>query len=355
MRWSTLPIAHLVRSQLARRSPLAWLGSRGLPEVARRTWQVASGHEEVIPSAYFLPGQLDRVTEWVFADEHPRRKMEGKISITHGPTRAHLLEDVWLIDGVLYKGSACSHLSPRQSRVPRLHVETEIDRAAIYCSASGNRWFGMWLMDDCPLYPLACEEGEPVTTQEEPRGHMRDYEDRLGIRPTRLRNALLRQVVIFEDVSQNRDKHRRFRAMCDALRSGVDREPHPGVFILRGRDGDHRVMRGEQELAARLAERRGLRVLDPLKVDMATIMQTCAGARLVVGVEGSQLMHGLMALEPGASVVALQPPGRFCGLYKDLTDRDGQHFGFVVGRPRGRDFEVDAQEVERTLDLLPAG
>lgn len=355
MRWSPLPLAHLLRSRLSRVSPLSWLRSRELSDVARRTWQLAPGTEQVLPPAYFLPGQLERVTEWVFSDEHPRRRMEGRISVTHGPTRAHLLEEVWLIDGVLYKGSASAHLSPRQSRVPRLHVDAELDRAAIYCSAAGNRWFGMWLMDDCPLYPLAREEGEPVTTQGEPRGHMRDYEERLGMRPTRLRNAFLRQLVVFEDVGQNRDKHRRFRAMCDALRPAGSVEPHPGVFILRGRDGDHRVMRGEQALAARLAERRGLRVIDPLKVDVTTILETCAGARLVIGVEGSHLMHGVMTLEAGASVVALQPPARFCGLYKDLTDRDGQHFGFVVGRPRGRDFEVDADEVERTLDLLPTG
>lgn len=76
---------------------------------------------------------------------------------------------------------------------------------------------------------------------------------------------------------------------------------------------------------------------------------------MVVGIEGSALIHGLMTLGEGGSVVTLQPPHRFVSVYKNLTDRDGQHFGFVVGEPVGADgdFTVRAEELERTLDLLP--
>ena len=354
LRVSLLPVAHLLRKRLARMPALGRLASRELVDVATRSWQLAPGVQEVTPPAYFLPGQLERITGWAFTDEHPGREMIGGLRVTHAPTRAHLPEDAWLVDGVLYKGPACSHLSPRASRLPRLHVQAELERAAIYCTPAGNRWFGQWLMDDCPMYPLAQAEGTPVTTMVQPSEHARAYESWLGMTPTRLRSAYLRRVVLFSDVGQNRDKHRRFRAMSDALLSHVKAEAHPGVFLLRGEDGERRVLRGERELAERLHERWGLRILDPLRADVPTLVSACAGARVVVGVEGSALMHGILVLRPGGSVLALQPPGRFCGLYKHLTDRDGQHFAFVVGEAVGRDFRVEAEEVERTLDLLPA-
>ena len=69
------------------------------------------------------------------------------------------------------------------------------------------------------------------------------------------------------------------------------------------------------------------------------------------GVEGSGLIHGILTLEEGGGLLVLQPPTRFSAIYKDLTDRDRQQFGFVVGHPRGGDFWVDPDEVERTLDL----
>ena len=70
-----------------------------------------------------------------------------------------------------------------------------------------NKWFGSWLMDDCITYPIACEEGIPVTTalpanlvSTAKTGilHAPGYEDWLGMTPVRLRNAFFRELVIFE-------------------------------------------------------------------------------------------------------------------------------------------------------------
>jgi hypothetical protein len=241
-------------------------------------------------------------------------------------------------------------------------VENEIDRGALYCTAGGNKWFGSWLMDDCITYPMACEEGVPVTTATSDKLvstsrhgilHAPGYEDWLGMTPVRLRNAFFRELVIFDDLSQNRHKHRRFRAMGDQLLSHVNASAHPGVFILRGDKGELRLLRNELELAERLRDRRGFRIIDPAKSDVPTIVAACAGARVVVGIEGSHLIHGVNVLQPGGSLLVLQPPNRFLCFFKYLTDRDQQNFGFVVGTEEGNGFSIDADEVERTLDLFP--
>ncbi len=65
-------------------------------------------------------------------------------------------------------------------------------------------------------------------------------------------------------------------------------------------------------------------------------------------------MHGILPLSPGGGLLVLQPPNRFSAIFKDLTDRDGQRFGFVVGLPKEEDFWIDPDEVERTLDLFAA-
>lgn len=344
---SLLPVAHMIAARV--RPALL----RPIEDAARRTWVLAPGCDAVTPPAFFLPGQLERVTAWAFADAHPRREMHGAITEHHGPTRALLLADAWLVDGVLYQGRAASHLHPRRRRLPRLSVDREFARAALYCTAPGNRYFGSWVMDDCPRYPLAVAQGVPVTTDLPVGAHAREYEARLGMAPERLDAAHFRELVIFDDVGQNRDKHRRFAAMGAALRQGLDAAPHPGVFVLRGRAGDLRLLANEVELAEHLQRTRGLRIIDPMRADVATIVATCAGARVVVGVEGSALVHGVVTLAPGGALLVLQPPDRFCGVFKHLTDRDGQHFAFVVGTPQGSGFVVDVDEVERTLDLLP--
>ena len=105
------------------------------------------------------------------------------------------------------------------------------------------------------------------------------------MKPVRLRNAFFRELVIFDDLSQNRHKHLRFRAMADKLLSHVNVNAHPGVFVLRGDKGELRLLRNELELAERLRERRGFRIIDPAKSDVPTIVAACAGARTVIGIE----------------------------------------------------------------------
>jgi Glycosyltransferase 61 len=345
--WSFVAIQRILRNRLARKP------SRTLESVAVKTWEIAPGEVAIAPPAYFLPNQLERVTGWTFASEHPRRAMEGG-NVVHGATRGFLLKDVWLLDGSLYKDDAYAWLLPRSSWLPQVRVESEIDRGALFCSAMGNKYFGQWLMDDCATYQMAAAEGVPVTTAQPVNIHTNGYEDWLGMKPVRLNNAFFKELVVFDDVGQNRHKHLRFRAMNERVLSHVRVSPHPGVFILRGGTGDLRLEINEIELAEHLRDRRGFRILDPAKTDVPTIVAACAGARTIIGVEGSGLMHGILALQPGGSVLTLQPPDRFVRVYKDLTDRDHQYFGFVVGYAVGKGFLIDPVEVERTLDLFPA-
>lgn len=345
--WSALPVVHRLR-RLARRP------ARALEELAEQSWEIAPAHVAPVPPALSLPDQWERVIAFseYSSREGDLRKLRGGFDGRHSATRAFRLREVFLMDGILYKDGASQYLHPRSRWLPPLRVEEEIDRGALYCTIGGNRYFGQWLMDDCPTYPLAAAEGVPVTTAQPVNAHTPGYEAWLGMKPVRAATARFRELVIFDDVGQNPDKHGRFRALGEKLRGQVAPKPHPGVFVIRGTTGARRVLRNEMELAERLRDRRGFTIVDPSKQDVPTIVQACAGARLTVGVEGSGLIHGILMLEAGGGLLVLQPPTRFSAIYKDLTDRDRQQFGFVVGHRREDDFWIDPEEVERTLDLF---
>ncbi|WP_415768469.1 glycosyltransferase family 61 protein [Pseudomonas sp. LB3P38] len=355
-KWTLAAYRYMARKRLARKAEIS------LKSLAVKTWDVAPGGISHSPPAFFLPNQMDRVTGWeakrFYPFEHPARTMEGLGDVVQGPTRGYLIKDVWLIDGALYKDNASFWLSLKPGMFPRILVENEIERGAAYCTQNGNTWFGTWLMENCPTYSLACDEGVPITTAPSARFPLFTqapaYEDWFDMKPLRLSSAFFRELVLFDDVSNNQSRHLRFRAMGEKLLSHVSYESHPGVFILRGGDGDLRFLRNEMELAEHLRKTRGFRIINPLKTDVPTIVATCAGARTVMGVEGSQLVHGVNVLPQGGSLLVLQPPNRFVSYFKYLTDRDNQNFGFVVGTPEGDGFKIDIQEVERTLDLLPS-
>ena len=346
--FSLKPITHLLRRKLLRKS-------LPLNQHARLISEIAPAEATVDRPAFHLPGQLERVrrlSEFGISMDEERSKLKGGTQRNHGATRALLLKNVVLLDGVLYKDNSFERLHSPAGRLPRFEIKSEIDHAALYCTPQGNKYFGNWLMDDCAAYRLAPTYGAPVTTAHPVSQHLMPYERALGMNPTRVESAFFKELVVFDDVGQNKSKHERFTALGNELRQNKPADSHPGVFILRGKSGQRRVLKNELELAEMLREKRGFRVLDATANSVQQIIDACAGARAVVGVEGSQLIHGLLMLPRGGSLLTLQPPDRYCTVYKDLTDRDEQHFGIVVGLPDGDDFTIVPDEVERTLDLM---
>jgi hypothetical protein len=356
-RWT--PIGYVTYLKGIRKATTLFRAGPHLDRLAVRAWQIAPGNSTVTSKAYFLDGQLERVTGMVYTD-NPRRDMIGGIEFQHAPTRALLLRDVFLLDGSLYKHNCRLDLYSRQRMskgkyyFPTTGVRMEIDRASIYSSYDGNEYFGLWLTDDCTTYPLAQAEGVPVTSNQPASAHTLQYEGLLGMTPVRADAAYLKEAVFFDDNwNNNTSKRDRFAAVKQKLQAAFAGAAHPGVFILRRDSGKSRIMLNELEMAEHLRKSRGFRVVDVTTHSVPQILAACAGAQVVAGIEGSQLMHGLMVLPRGASMLTMQPPQRFSPTFKVTTDMMDQNYSFVVGRPAQEGFTVDPDEVERTLDLLP--
>jgi hypothetical protein len=323
---------------------------RDVTSQASDQWEIARSSRVEVRKAKFLPDQLDRIHGAEFGSvADVVRDFIGGFDSIQSATIAYRVQNVVLIDGVLYAGDAARHLTPRSSYLPARLAPRDTIRAAMYESWLGNRWFGNWLSDDCLTYRLAESAGLPFTS-EPATGHKCAYERRLDLRPTRMSSVRFEELVLFDDQSHN--EHKRERAN-DLRRRLVGSEPrrHPGVFILRGQTGERRMLRDERRIAEHLAARRGFQILDPSTANVDEIIRACGMAQVITGVEGSHLVHGLMVMPPEARALVVQPPARAVSALKLITDRQGQDYSFVVGVGSNEAFSVDVEEIERTLDL----
>lgn len=330
-----------------------------LESLCVRSWEIAPGNTTVSTKAYFLDGQLDRITNTAYTDD-PHGMMNGGITIKHEPTRAYKLKNIWMINGSVYKGlhrflfHHDTKLSTKMNYFPPIIVDTEIKNASIYSSYDGNEFFGLWLTDDCTNYKFAASEGVPLTTDIFTSPHMLEYEKLLGMNPYKTNAAYIKEALFFDDDwGNNKKKHDLFNENKKMLLSKFPGNSHPGVFVLRRSSGKTRIMLNELEIAEQLRDKYGFKIVDVTCQTVNEIISACVGAKVIIGIEGSHLMHGLMILEPGASVLTLQPPNRFCGVLKITTDMQNLHFGFVVGIKKEENFYINFEEVERTLELLP--
>lgn len=319
-------------------------------------WTIAPPTRRVVPAAHFLAGQLDKILDTEFSSvEVLVDVFKGGFECVEEATEGLRFRQVDLVDGVLYADGGSRHLRARQRRLPAYRRPERVLSGAMYETWNGNRWFGSWLLEDCLTHELAMQHGATVTTAPRPtRGHAPQYERALGIDPVRVSDARFEELVLYRDGSQNDSKKARAIRFRDKLLAGREPGAHAGVFLLRGGGGDRRILVNERAVAERLAARRGFKVIDPLELSLDEIVEACAGARVVAGIEGSHLVHGLMTMPARATLLVIQPPYRVVSTLKATTDRQGQGYAFVVGDGGREDFSVDIDDVERTLDLLPA-
>lgn len=309
------------------------------------------------PPALALPGQVERIADTMFASKSDTINVLTRTGVAHeGPTLAWHLRDVDLIDGVLYHGGGEYHLRRRQQRLGLARRPRAEASGPLYETWASNRWFGSWLMDAPLTYDLALAEGTPLTTEpSEATGHRRRYKELLDMRPQRLAGDVhFAQLTLFDDTPNNSGKAARARRLRARLLEGRNISPLPGVFLLRGTSGDQRLLENEGELAERLAKERGFRVIDPMQVTVDELIEACAGAASIIGVEGSHLVHGITVAPDGAAVIPIQPPQRVAATLKQMTDRLNQRYGLLVAEGGDTRFRLAWEDLARTLDLFDA-
>jgi hypothetical protein len=344
-----------LRTRLMRNRLRRAVGLAGTDFLSRavESWEVAPGCETDFPAATMLPGHLERIRGTIFGSrEETLLALQGLNGRRAGPTRGFRFRDVDHVDGVLYSGAAEWHLRARKSRGLLLPRPREAVSGALYEGWSGNRWFGNWLMEDCTAWPLAATTGMAVTTAPMPKGHVPRYEELLGMSPRRIGDVHFDELILFDDLHNNRDRMARAAAVRDRLRAGRPDAPFAGVWLMRGQTGDVRVMENEAEIAALLAERFGFRVVWPERYSVDELLDICTGARVVAGVEGSQLVHGLAVMAPGGTLFNVQPPDRVTAAMQVMTDRLGHGFAVLVAEGDARHFRVAPDEVLRLYDRI---
>jgi hypothetical protein len=343
------PVEYAVRRSLGRRRLLA--------EMASRSWDIAPATTQVVPEAVYIESTLGRVTgAGAFSDVANELRLIARRRVFHRPTRAYALSRASLVGSSIYVRGHRMPLAPDGGFRARDLVEsTHVARGALACTYFGNMYFGHFWTDDVPLTALASELGEPVRAARPLFRHQRELLELLELHVRNAGSVHFDELLVFDDVGQNDHKERRYRAIREVFATRYQRnDPPHGVFLFRGSSGTPRRLVNEEALAEALLPH-GIVPVHPERLSLDELNRCIWGARLIVGVEGSQLLHGFYNAAEGASFLALNPPDRFGNAVKCCTDCLGMSYGFVIGEPCEGGFRVHVDEVLRVIDMLQNG
>jgi hypothetical protein len=329
---------------------------RNLHDISIKEIVLSPAQEVDTPRALFDEKELDRVSGTAAEDtiQGEIRKAYGD-RVTHMPTTAHVVENITLVDGVLYKLG----FSLEAADVPRpwlTHARNCEDReeGVLASTVYGSRYFGHWLLDDLPLGLAAADLGSPVVPRYAPSAHQKEYSRLSDIRPEKVDAVHFDRLTIIKDAGQNDFKRARLKEIRRRVKGIRPAQSEGGVFLMRGNSGRiGRRLANEQELAHFL-EKQGLRAITPTELSVSEIRDICNDAPFIIGVEGSHMTHGMLAMADHGHVLGIIPPFRFTMVLKDWSDCMGLNYGFCVGTMDGAEFKADLTSVGRLLDRMHA-
>ncbi len=330
---------------------------RDIRSLAVKEWTLCPEKVAPVPKALYLDGAIEKIVA-----VSPWRKWAAEMAylknahVTHGPTRAYVIENVDIVNPCLYAGPAKDKpgYGPEQWLLDRPYERLSIDKANLVTTVSGSHFFGTLLLDDFPL-ELIGERSENISMVAKPFEHERGYREALGLADTPLvRYARVKQLTFYDEAAFNVQKATRYRELRARLRcafTSTTRAAKPGVYLRRGRTGELRLLTNETEIEAFLASI-GFDIVEPSSLPVEEIVRRTLDSKVVVSVEGSHLSHTIYSMADDGAFLVLQPPDRFALNYKELTDCLDMRYAFLVGDPSSSGFTVPLGDLQRILDRL---
>lgn len=335
-----------------------WFGMNpDIRTMATKSHELCPEETVIVPPAIHAPGELDLVIRLA-----PHRSWATEHMLTEGGACVHAASMAHELDGVAISGAYIYHgpakykpgFGPEKIFTGNPPAMT-LDHACLVSNNIGSHYFGNFLLDELPL-GLIPAPGAPTIV-----APTKDYEHEAGYRalvelprPPVVERAWARRLTIYTDFAQNSYKERRYRELRARARANLAPAAPiagPGVYIKRGATGERRVLAREAALEEML-DKLGFDIVEPAVLGVEEIARRTLGARIVIGVEGSHLSHGIFTMADDAAFLVLQPPDRFTMTYKEFADRMSMRFGFMVGEPDEDGFTVDHDKLRRIIDRL---
>lgn len=338
-----------------KRQALRWTtGAKTYAEMSDRQWEIHPAETAIAPPAIYLDGALDRVTgvqaETTRAWEQER--IRGGLR-PHHATIAYQLRDIQIRQGYVYKQALRLQFTRQREAWRHWGEVAQLPEAALACSLFGYNYFGHLLLDDLPLALAAAQIAPAITLDQSTSQQIAAYQTLTGIQPQFVAAADCSCLTLIDDIGQNRFKRDRLRTLRSRLALAHSGSPPRGVMLLRGQTGTRRTLVNEAEVVHWL-QTQGFVCVVPEALSVPELLRQIGGAKIIIGVEGSQLAHGVYSLAAGGVMCTLQPPDRFNNVFKDYLDCLDQdlRYAFVVGRPAAHGFTINLADLARTLEQI---
>ena len=314
---------------------------------------IRAGNRSSVPPAFFVPEQLNRVTHCPFGSsvEAELKKMTATTAISR-PPKTISFENAHVFGGQIFANGKRYLVSDTSPYGAMTGPVRQFDEITLAQSHTGSTVFGHWLTDDCALREFPGMEQQSIAIPRPAWADRIPYERLFQQSWDEIPAFAAKRLNLLEELGFSQDKAARHTRLRKRLRLHAHKPSNPGgvFYLIRGSTGNIRHMANETELIARL-ETAGVSAIQ-CESGIETMLKRCLDARLIIGIEGSQLAHAIYMLGAGGAVMAIQPPDRFCSAHHDWSRFLGMRYGTVVGHQVDDNWIAQPDEVIQMINIL---
>jgi len=313
---------------------------------------VCAKEEGVQRPAVTLAGETEKATGNYFGDLEKYIEYATMITASHSATEVYRVENVIYDNGYLYKNFVAEHVSSL-GRPTKVAV-TNVENMFLCSTPSGSRYFGDWLVADNLRELLAKEMNikplkiRPHTSYE----HLPEINKLLNLDEQYSEGVIhIKNLYMTADKGYNENKRQRCEKLRSSLRENIKGKSESSmVYISRGEKySAGRGLTNEADVIKYLLGK-GFLILDPTRSSAHEILQQILNCSIVIGIEGSQLAYGFLALKKGGVMLTLQPPYHFQSAFRPRCDAVGVRWGFIVGDEEPNGFSVNIEDIDKILE-----
>jgi len=327
-----------------------------LSTICEKSWVISPEEEGMFPASICKQDYKKfnlKTVQGISLEDEIRRVSGGKV--IHRPTIAYQINQAKLLSGILYKNNFKLKLtSSKESKLNFYGRKSNYKEGFLVSSWSSNQYFGHWIKDECPKILAANEMGiQAVRAGSKFYSHQKGYENVFQVGSLPVDRAIFERLIVLSCENLNQYRQNKFVELRELVANKSRLlKGHKYVYLKRGDSGvAGRGLVNESQLIEKLIEY-GFTVIEPENLTVDEILQQCVNAKIIMGVEGSAMIHAFLALNDLGVMLCLVPEFRFNNPYASYCASIGLKYGFIVGKTHSGGFEIDLGDVVDTLDLV---
>lgn len=285
----------------------------------------------------YLEGDLEKVKKSPFGRTLEQEFTDFKSSTyTSGPFYKYQLEDLLILRNRIYFNDYEYLLNPLEKPVRKYDSNevVEYSEAAFSSMRISTVFFGHWLHEELMLIDYI-QDKQNIVTSSPITPQKKEISDLFNLKIDFCPYARIKHAEMYDGWQHSTiyinvlNKYKNQIALLSVDKQKTNKPK--AVYLKRGHSGIKRHLNNESELIDLISKSFELSVYIAESTPIIELYEAIYDADIIVGVEGSQLAHGIIAGKKRAILICIQPSYRFYNPFKNYcADAEIQYAIFVA-------------------------